>query len=582
MNSCCQPNSRCSQKHAKLFWEGAAALFWMGRLLLLCCLWSGEGMGSTPPEDNEKRPPKKRCLRARTPVVLPEAIARRSLEDDVVAQSTMDKLCVCLASETGQQGRRVQFVKLFTYPMYRDFAIHRQKGIRKAPFFGQILPTLRRLIFSGFVEDIPTLIRLSRVSTSFHRMIAEDLPIMYPPVVLARQLQQMLNCLQSEDRRAASTAMSAFLDYTRGGCRLIKEFGTFQNALTSGIDFKKLFGGDFFNADVSIRARWPQFTPRPHSQQEELIFYHKEIFLVPITIQGLGYLTRITFQDCGLYSFPKIAFPNLNTLILSRNNITFLDLTIYPKLQVLQVDRNNLREVFLPLSISFALLSQNRLRRLDASSCQRLETLDASCNQLGSVRLPHGLKTLKLAQNRLGSLRIGYLHYLQALDLSQNQLTKVGLYWLPALTQLSICDNPLTSIDAAHVPHLVALNLRNTALVEVPFLVSQAFVLERLHMFRQDFPSHKIWLPESLETVSLPWQLIVDDRVKVQLLKLAFLTKLILIAQEPILPARFSIHFKELMQRRAAFWAQQDQGVGAKGLKVFIKHGKEKVEVQVL
>ena len=167
--------------------------------------------------------------------------------------------------------------------------------------------------------------------------------------------------------------------------------------------------------------------------------------------------------------FPLTIFPNLQSLLLSHNQLTQLPENIFSNLNQLQeLDLSHNQLTQLPANIfsnlnqlEILLLSHNQLTQLPEnifSNLNQLQELDLSHNQL--TQLPanifnnlNQLEILLLSHNQLTQLPeniFSNLNQLRSLHLSHNQLTQFSENIFSNLNLLQILyldNNPLTETD---------------------------------------------------------------------------------------------------------------------------------------
>ena len=206
------------------------------------------------------------------------------------------------------------------------------------------------------------------------------------------------------------------------------------------------------------------------------------------------------------------AFANLQTLDISSNLLTTLDVTPLIHLTSLNCSGNQLTNLNVstltnltglacfnnhlttldvtPLTYLTSLSCfQNQLTALDVSTLINLTSLDCPNNFINSLDISTltNLVFLRCSQNNLTSLNIPDLANLETLFCSFNQLTTLELHNLPSLHDFDCSGNQLASLDLSHLvtynnggfelgfyanPNLVYVNLKSDSL-----LASNAFFM---------------------------------------------------------------------------------------------------------
>lgn len=159
-------------------------------------------------------------------------------------------------------------------------------------------------------------------------------------------------------------------------------------------------------------------------------------------------VTAIDASLLGLTSLVGIEyFSNLETIDVSLNKLTTLDLSHSPKLTGIHVNGNN-------------------LQKLGLSGLSALQTLDCSANKLNSIDVSESpeLKQLICSNNNLGTLNLKNNKALTDLQCSSNNLTALDLRNNTALEVLYCRKNSLISLNVTGLPALKELDCSNTGI----------------------------------------------------------------------------------------------------------------------
>ena len=134
-------------------------------------------------------------------------------------------------------------------------------------------------------------------------------------------------------------------------------------------------------------------------------------------------------------------FPNLKYLFCWENDLTGLDVSQNPKLEILNVDSNRLTELDVSANTALRELycGYNQLTELDLSVNTKLVNLSCAGNQLAELKLDGctALKTLNCAGNRLTVLDLSRNIALEELVCGNNQLTSLDLNNNTALSKMN-------------------------------------------------------------------------------------------------------------------------------------------------
>lgn len=149
------------------------------------------------------------------------------------------------------------------------------------------------------------------------------------------------------------------------------------------------------------------------------------------------------------------SLPDLEVLILSRNEITSLDVSHNPKLKNLGVsmlEKDGLT---------------GKLTELDLSNNPALTYIDIDGNKLSSLDLSNNkeLTTIDVDNNELQALDVSMLPKLEYLYAESNALRKIDVTKNPALIRLYVSGNAgITSMDMSNNPNLKELGVQQTTL----------------------------------------------------------------------------------------------------------------------
>ncbi|MCL2563807.1 MAG: S8 family serine peptidase [Oscillospiraceae bacterium] len=152
-------------------------------------------------------------------------------------------------------------------------------------------------------------------------------------------------------------------------------------------------------------------------------------------ITGLSLNSRYIANLSGLQFFT-----GLQTLSLSNNQITCIDMSNSPQLTSLDV-------------------SSNQMTKITVNNNAALTFLDASSNQLADIDVSGNpaLATLRVGANVLTSIDVTGNTELTLLNVYSNQLTEIDVSNNTALTALAVSYNQLTSLDVSNSPGLTTL-----------------------------------------------------------------------------------------------------------------------------
>ena len=171
-----------------------------------------------------------------------------------------------------------------------------------------------------------------------------------------------------------------------------------------------------------------------------------------LTLAERQAVTALDLSGQGLTSLEGLeAFPNLESLDCSQNQLTQLDLSGNPALRQLSCTYNQLTSLDLshnPL-LAYVSCGYNRLTDLDLSGHRALIALNCEMNQLTALNLSGctGLLTLYCRNNLLPELELSDNTALEFIETFSNRLTDIDVSHLANLRFLHIDHNQLTHLD---------------------------------------------------------------------------------------------------------------------------------------
>lgn len=163
-------------------------------------------------------------------------------------------------------------------------------------------------------------------------------------------------------------------------------------------------------------------------------------------------VTAIDASLLGLTSLVGIEyFSNLETIDVSLNKLTSLDLSHSPKLTEIHVNGNNLQKLDLGGLAALKTLdcSANKLNTLDVSESAELNSLICSNNNLGTLNLKNNkaLTDLQCSSNNLTALDLRNNTALEVLYCRKNSLISLNVTGLPALKELDCSNTGITALN---------------------------------------------------------------------------------------------------------------------------------------
>lgn len=174
-----------------------------------------------------------------------------------------------------------------------------------------------------------------------------------------------------------------------------------------------------------------------------------------LTAQERQAVTALNVSRLGLSSLEGLeAFPNLQILDCSQNQLTQLDLTGNPKLRQLHCANNRIQQLDLSQNMELTNLNCNfnRLTRLDLSGHDKLVTLTCEMNYIEELDLSGCTQLIWMycRNNQLTELDLSDNSKLEFIETFDNRLTEIDVRHLENLRFLHIDHNRLTELDMSH------------------------------------------------------------------------------------------------------------------------------------
>ncbi len=184
-----------------------------------------------------------------------------------------------------------------------------------------------------------------------------------------------------------------------------------------------------------------------------------------------GLTTNLISLACdanNLTSLDLNVFPNLQILGCAGNQLTSLDVTNLPNLTRLFFANNQISTIDLSNSLNLSLLScqNNLLTNLDLTSNQYLSQIWFDNNQISTIDLSNNqnLQNLSYSSNPLPNLNVNNLVNLVAIQCSNTQTSILDLSNLVNLQSLECTNNLLQSLDLSTNSRLFSISCTNNQL----------------------------------------------------------------------------------------------------------------------
>ena len=180
-------------------------------------------------------------------------------------------------------------------------------------------------------------------------------------------------------------------------------------------------------------------------------------------------VTTLFIGNIGVTNISGIdAFKSLVNLYAYNNQISTIDLSYNPHLEILDLDNNNLSvlNVATNESLKSIYVSNNNLGSLDVSNNLELEYLSCNLNSIGvlDVSSNNSLKDLRCYSNNLSSIDFANNLSLEQLYISENNLNTLDVSRNASLRTLTCDNNNLNSINVSSNQSLRYLSCSNNNL----------------------------------------------------------------------------------------------------------------------
>ena len=164
-------------------------------------------------------------------------------------------------------------------------------------------------------------------------------------------------------------------------------------------------------------------------------------------------LKSVSLSKCDISRFNPVELPVLSSLNLSE--CALMDIEIgnhYPALETLDV-------------------SGNYISKIDVSTCKKLHTLKCGNNQLSEINISQNPEMLNFycEHNHIKELNVKNNPKITNLSCDYNELTHLNVTYLPTLYRLACDNNQLTRLDLSHNPSLNRLTCKDNQLEFLDF-----------------------------------------------------------------------------------------------------------------
>lgn len=171
-----------------------------------------------------------------------------------------------------------------------------------------------------------------------------------------------------------------------------------------------------------------------------------------LTVDECKKVTQINVRARDISNLKGIEyFTELQTLNVSSNKLSKLDVSSNTKLTYINASNNDITEAVIDKAVSLRtfLCSGNNLSTIDVKDNKVLDTLDLSGNKLQDIDVSANTKlvSLDISDNALVNLNISANNALKSLDAGSNQLSSLDLSNNTELSELNVRDNRITVID---------------------------------------------------------------------------------------------------------------------------------------
>ncbi|WP_452226914.1 T9SS type A sorting domain-containing protein [Lacinutrix cladophorae] len=180
-------------------------------------------------------------------------------------------------------------------------------------------------------------------------------------------------------------------------------------------------------------------------------------------------VTTLSIGNIGIMDLSGIdAFKSLVNLYAYNNQLTSINLSYNPHLEVLDLDNNNLSTLNIVTNTSLKRLyiSNNTLNALDVTSNIELEYLSCNLNNIAVLDTSGNpdLKDLRCYSNNLSSINFANNLNLEQLFISENNLNSLNISANSDLKTITCDNNNLNNIDVSNNHSLRYLSCSNNNL----------------------------------------------------------------------------------------------------------------------
>lgn len=197
----------------------------------------------------------------------------------------------------------------------------------------------------------------------------------------------------------------------------------------------------------------------------------------------------IDYQNMEIKEIPKIKenyYSMIKYLFLDNNNLTEINLNEFKNLTVLNISKNKIKELIIPLNLKELFCNDNLLEKINAN---HIEILHCNNNNLKEIKGEY-IKNMECANNKLIKIEnfklknlicnnnpIELLEKLQELEYVECSYTKIKkIKNCDNIQKLYINNTPIEEIDVFN--NIRILSIINTKIIKIPYM----HTLEQLNL----------------------------------------------------------------------------------------------------
>jgi hypothetical protein len=170
-------------------------------------------------------------------------------------------------------------------------------------------------------------------------------------------------------------------------------------------------------------------------------------------------LTNINLTEIPKQIINNILYSNLIHLFISNNNLKdTIDLSIFKKLETLDIDNNSIDNIILPISLKELSVCNNKLKHINCNN--NLSRLKCSFNLIENININKTIEIIIVDNNKLTNLNLTNYNNCKKIVIFNNPLQQLIIS--PNIEYIDMSETLIFKLnDSDNLIHLVANSCKN-------------------------------------------------------------------------------------------------------------------------